>query len=165
LYKKMEEYEVDLVPGIGYQVIGHWKDDIHDIKTRILFNYTTYEVVEAEAEGLSIPFDVCYKGMDSIKELVGVKAGGGYIRAVRKILMGKDGCMHVGELAQNSLTAALNCVVRKTPEWADPEDFENRWKTWQTIYKDRCIYFSQEGVLDQFRDDLQNLLTEDNSEE
>ncbi len=158
MYEKIEKYEVNIVPNVGYEVRGQWKDDIHDIRTRIVFNYQSYEVVEAEAEGVSVPFEICHQGIQAIKELVGVKAGNGFMRTIKQKVMGKNGCMHVGELARYSITAALNCAVREVPDWADPAEWDSRWAIWQHVYKDNCLYFSQPDALKSFRIDIEEVL-------
>ncbi|MDD3897974.1 MAG: DUF2889 domain-containing protein [Syntrophomonadaceae bacterium] len=157
MYEKLERYEVNMIPDKGYEVRGQWKDDIHDIRTSIVFDYQTYDVVEAEAELVSAPFDICQEGIKAIKELVGVKAGGGYMRTIREKIMCPTGCMHVGELAEYSITAALNCAAREMPDWVDEEDYNQRWNVWQHAYKDCCIYFSQEDALEKFQDDIQKV--------
>lgn len=157
MYEKLERYEVNLVPDKGYEVRGQWKDDIHDIRTRIVFNYLNYEVIEADAQVVSSPFEICQQGVEAIKELIGVKAGGGYMRTIREKIMSQKGCMHVGELAEYSLTAALNCAAREIPDWVDPEEYNQRWTFWQNAYKDCCIYFSQPDALDKFQDDITNV--------
>ena len=63
MYEKLERYEVNLIPGKGYEVQGQWKDDIHDIRTRIVFDYLTYKVREAEAEVVSAPLTSARKGL------------------------------------------------------------------------------------------------------
>ncbi|MGS0764967.1 DUF2889 domain-containing protein [Syntrophomonas curvata] len=157
MYEKLERYKVNLVPFRGYEVQGQWKDDIHDIRTRILFDFLSYEVLEADVEVAAAPFDICQQGVEVIKELVGLKAGNGYIRTIREKIMSQKGCMHIGELAQYSLTAALNCAAREIPEWVDPEEYNQRWTFWQQAYKDCCIYFSQPDALDKFQDDIKNV--------
>lgn len=157
MYEKLERYKVNLVPYRGYEVHGQWKDDIHDIRTRILFDFLSYEVLEADVEVVAAPFDICRQGVDIIKELVGLKAGSGYIKTIREKIMSQQGCMHIGELAQYSLTAALNCAAREIPEWVDPKEYNQRWAFWQKAYKDCCIYFSQPDALDKFQDDITNI--------
>lgn len=157
MYEKQERYEVNLIPNKGYEVRGQWKDDIHDIRTRIVFDYLSYEVLEAEAEAVSAPFAICPQGLGAIKELIGKKAGSGYIRTIREKIMSPEGCMHVGELAEYSLTAALNCAAREVPAEVDPEDYDQRWAFWQNAYKNCCIYFSQPDVLEHFQDDIKKV--------
>lgn len=157
MYEKLERYEVNMIPDKGYEVRGQWKDDIHDIRTRILYDYTTYKVLEAEAEIVSAPFDICQQGVESIKELVGVTVGGGYMKTIREKIKSQTGCLHVGELAEYSVTAALNCAAREMPDSFDAEEYNQRWAFWQNAYKDCCIYFSQDKALNQFQDDIQKV--------
>ena len=157
MYEKLERYEVNMIPDKGYEVRGQWKDDIHDIRTRIVFDYLTYKVREAEAEVVSAPFDICQEGVKAIKELIGVNVGGGYMKTIREKIMSQSGCMHVGELAEYSVTAALNCAAREIPDSLDTEEYNQRWAFWQHAYKDCCIYFSQEDALNKFQNDIQKV--------
>jgi len=132
VYEKLEKYTVNIIPNTGYEVQGQWQDDVHDIRTRILFDYYTYKILAAEATGVGTPFEVCP----------------GFNRVVKEKVMGKNGCMHIYELVMNSIKSALQAAARQVPDWVEDDDYQTRWTGWEMLYKDKCIYFSQPGVFD-----------------
>jgi len=165
MYEQSEKYTVNLVPGKGYEVLGQWKDDIHDIRTRLLFDYYTYQIIEAEATGVATPFgDVCNIGLDNMRKMVGVQVGPGFNGKVKKLLMGKSGCIHLGEMVINSFKAGLQASSRLIPDWVDQEDYNNRWAMWSSFYKDSCIYFAQPEALENLQHIVQNELKADDQE-
>jgi len=156
MYEKFEKYTVNNVPGIGYEVWGQWKDDIHDIRSRLVFDFHSYKVLEADAQAVSIPFDICQQGIDNIKYIVGEFAGPGFNKKVRQYLMGSNGCIHLAELVGNSLKSVLQAASRETPEWVDEEEYNKRWGVWEALFKDTCIYFSQPDALKNLQHKVQN---------
>ncbi len=156
MYEKFEKYTVNNIPGVGYEVLGQWKDDIHDLRSRILFDYYTYQVIDAEAHAESLPFEICQQGIDKIKNIVGLQAGPGFNQQVKQHLRGKDGCIHLAELVGNSLKSALQAASRTTPDWVDGDDYKERWAAWESLFKNTCIYFSQPDALKNLQHRVQN---------
>lgn len=148
MYEKLEKYTVNIIPNTGYEVQGQWQDDVHDIRTRILFDYYTYKILAAEATGVGTPFEVCHQGLSIIGNLVGEQVRPGFNRVVKEKVMGKNGCMHIYELVMNSIKSALQAAARQVPDWVEDDDYQTRWTGWEMLYKDKCIYFSQPGVFD-----------------
>jgi len=157
MYEKIEKYTVNNIPGKGIEVLGQWKDDIHDIRSRIVFDFYTYKVLEAEAHAEGMPFDICQEGIDRISGVVGLMAGPGFNREVRQQLMGPKGCIHLAELVGNSLKSAIQASSRQMPEWVDEKDYNLRWAYWESFFKDTCIYFSQPDALKNLQQKVQNM--------
>lgn len=147
MYQKLEKYTVNIIPNRGYEVEGIWQDDLHDIRSRIVFDYYTYQVVEAEAATSSLPFDICRQGIEKVKNIIGLQAGPGFHRAVKERLSGSQGCIHLAELVANSMKAVLQAASRQVPDWVGEDDYGARWQAWESLYKDTCIYFSQPDAL------------------
>ncbi|MBO8159946.1 DUF2889 domain-containing protein [Thermosyntropha sp.] len=143
MYEKIERYVVKIIPHKGYEVTGYWQDDIHDLKSRIVFDYKTYKIIEAEVEAEKTPFSICSEGINCIKNLIGKQVGPGFYKTVKSELMSPEGCIHVGELVMGSVKAAIQAASREIPEWVDIEDYKTRWEAWGSIYKDKCIFFAQ----------------------
>jgi len=143
VYEKVESYEVEKIEGIGYEVHGKFKDDIHNLHSRILFDINSWTVAEAEVKALVVPFALCHTGLDAINSLIGVSVGMGFSRVVNKQIMGSQGCYHLGELVLNSVKAFLQAASRDNPDWLGEEECQNRWLEWVNNYKNICIYFSQ----------------------
>ncbi len=155
MYEKIEKYTVNYLEPRWGEILGEWKDDIHDLKTRVLIDGATFQIVEAEAIGSGVPFEICHKGMDKIKDIIGESIGPGFSKAVRTKLQGPGGCTHVGELMLGSVKAFIQAASRQTPEWVDQEYYESRWKEWLNYYSDQCIYFSQPNIS---REDIVNAI-------
>ena len=145
MYEKIEKYTVNPVPNRGYEVFGQWKDDVHDLRTHILFDYQTYKIIDAKVEASGIPFDICHQGIRSLDKLIGVQVGPGFNKLVKTEVMGQQGCVHIGELVLGSVKAAVQAASRQIPEWMDPEDYTTKWAGWEALYKNQCIYFAQPG--------------------
>lgn len=143
MYEKSEKYTVKVIPHKGYEVKGCWQDDIHCLKSRIVFEYKTNKIIEAEIEAEKIPFSICSQGVQSIKNLIGQQVGPGFYNVVKAKVMNEGGCIHVGELVLGSVKAAIQAASREMPEWVDEEDYKARWAVFSSIYKDKCIFFAQ----------------------
>ncbi|SHG98198.1 Protein of unknown function [Thermosyntropha lipolytica DSM 11003] len=143
MYEKSEKYVVKVLPHKGYEVIGYWQDDIHRLKSRIVFEYKTNKIIAAEVEAEKTPFPICTQGIQSIKNLIGKQVSPGFYNVVKANVMNKDGCIHVGELVLGSVKAAIQAASREMPEWVEEEDYKARWAVFSSIYKDKCIFFAQ----------------------
>ncbi|MDO4539964.1 MAG: DUF2889 domain-containing protein [Syntrophomonadaceae bacterium] len=146
LYGQSESYVVDQVEG-AYEIRAHFEDDLHEIRTRVVFDYETYCIKEAEVTGIRLPFPVCQQAMDKMQQLVGVQAGPGFARRVKEIVGGAQGCTHLVEMVSKSMKNALYGSSRSIPEWADPEDYKQRWSGWEVVFHGSCLYFSQPDAL------------------
>ncbi|PKM76429.1 MAG: hypothetical protein CVU90_12185 [Firmicutes bacterium HGW-Firmicutes-15] len=146
MYEKLEKYQVKIVPGVGYEVRGQWKDDIHDLKSRMVFDINNFTIAEAAVEASGVPFDICHQGIKSIDALVGASVGKGFSKLVSQHVMGKQGCYHLGELVMNSVKSFLQAASREGPDWLDNEEYQQRWQEWINNYQGVCIYFAQPDI-------------------
>lgn len=146
MYEKIEKYKVEIVPGVGYEVRGQWKDDIHDLKSRMVFDINNFIIAEAEVEASGVPFDICHQGLKSIDALVGASLGKGFSKLVSQDVMGKQGCYHLGELVLNSFKAFLQAACREAPDWRNDEEYQQFWLQWINNYQDVCIFFAQPDI-------------------
>jgi len=76
-------------------------------------------------------------------------------------LMGKSGCIHLGEMVINSFTAGLQASSRYIPDWVDEDDYNQRWGMWSAFFKDTCIYFAQPDAMQ----DLQEIVRKDKKDD
>ena len=143
MYIKREQYTVNILPNRSFEILGEWKDDAHDLKTRIVFAYDTFSISSAEVRADNIPFDICQTGLNSIKNLIGVQLSPGFNKAVNERLTGEEGCMHLAELVSNSARALIQALSREKPEWADPKEYYQVLTIWGNLYKNKCVYFAQ----------------------
>ena len=156
MYEKTENYKVRMIPDVGFEVSGQWKDDIHDIRSRIVFDFTSFKILEAEASAGGTPFSICPQGLDSIKNIIGLEVGAGFNRQVSQAVLGTVGCVHLGELVMNSVNSLVQAASRGIPSWVPEEEYAQRWADWIKMYKGRCIYFSQPGVFENSQEEIQN---------
>lgn len=146
MYEQIERYQVRDIPKVGYEILGEWKDDVHHLQTRLVFNYYTFQIDEAEAWGLGTPFDICHQGLNSITNIIGQQVGPGFHRGLNRKVIGPQGCMHLADMILNSIKAALQAASREIPDWVEKDDYANRWASWDILFKNKCIYWSQSGV-------------------
>ena len=146
MYEKIEKFQVTEIPGVGFEVHGLWQDDVHDLRTRLVFDAKSFVLVEVEVEAVRIPFEVCLQGIKTIEVLKGKGIGPGFTKTVNKHVMGKEGCYHLGELVIGSVKAVIQAASRQCPEWMDEDIYSGFWTDWISRYKDLCIYFAQPNV-------------------
>ncbi|ABI68728.1 hypothetical protein Swol_1421 [Syntrophomonas wolfei subsp. wolfei str. Goettingen G311] len=155
VYEKIEKYSVAPVFNTGFEVKGQWKDDLHNIHCRLVFDFDSFKIIEAEAWAESTPFPICPQGLKSISNIVGSTVGPGFNRIVTENIMGKEGCVHLGELVMNSVKALVQAASRDKPEWVETADYTQRWNDWIRMYQDQCIFFSQPGVFENSQEEIQ----------
>lgn len=146
MYQKYERYTVDQLEPHIYQVKGEWKDDIHDLRTSILIDIHRFQIVDAVAHSQGVPFEICHQGINKAKDIIGSDIGPGFSRTVRKIIMGPEGCTHLGELMLGSIKAFIQAASRQVPDQSLEELYAARWNEWMNHYSDGCIYFSQPDI-------------------
>ncbi|MEC9267326.1 MAG: DUF2889 domain-containing protein [Alphaproteobacteria bacterium] len=72
-------------------------EPVHDMWLRITIDDTML-IHGAEAATESSPYDVCHAITPSYEQLIGLRIGPGFHRAVKQRLGGKSGCTHLTEL-------------------------------------------------------------------
>lgn len=160
MYEKTEKYSVLMIPEVGFQVKGLWQDDIHHLRSRIVFDFESFKILEAEASAVNTPFSICPQGLQSIKNLIGMEVGPGFNRQVKQAVLGQAGCVHLAELVMNSVNSLIQAASRGIPSWVPEKDYAQRWNEWIKMYKDRCIYFSQPGIFENSQEEIQNAFRE-----
>lgn len=146
MYEKIEKYTAEEIPGRGFEIRGVWKDDLHELHSRLVIDMDTYKIIEADAEGANIPFEICSEGLKCIKNIEGVTIGPGLNRVVNQKLTGPTGCIHLAEMVMNSVKALIQAASREIPDWIDDEVYLTRFAQWEKMYRDKCIFFSQPSV-------------------
>lgn len=146
MYEKTEKYSVEAIPGRGFEIKGLWMDDVHELYSRIVVDAESYEIVEAEAQGISVPFVICHEGMKCIKNVEGVKFGPGLNKTIYQKLTGQNGCIHMAELVVNSVKALIQAASREIPDWMDEDAYRNKFFEFEKLYRNKCVYFSQSSI-------------------
>ncbi|MEN6394324.1 MAG: DUF2889 domain-containing protein [Anaerolineaceae bacterium] len=146
MYNKTEKYQVVDVPGVGFEVRGFWRDDIHDLRTRMVLDVFSFAITEAQIEALQYPNQLCQQGFKNFAVLLGKEVGPGFAKFINDRIMGRDGFYHAGEMAINSIKAVIQAGSRQRPAWMDEDIYTSRWKEWMEKYKDICIWFAQPDI-------------------
>jgi hypothetical protein len=80
------------------------------------------------------------------------------------MLMGKKGCIHLGEMVINSFKSGLAASSRIIPDWVEADDYAQRWAGWEMLYKDSCIYFAQPHAMENLMLKVHSDLAKNNDE-
>jgi hypothetical protein len=95
---------------------------LHHMKARLAVNEDML-IVEAEAETLAGPFNICGGGAETFAHLVGLTVKPGFLRAANERLAGTLGCTHLREMLQQMATVAFQTLypARARREGPSPE--------------------------------------------
>lgn len=88
-------------------------DRVHDMFVRMTLD-DSFTVVEIEVKMDVFPFSICNQVEPNFQELVGLKVGSGWMKAVRERVGGKHGCTHVVELFGPMATVAFQSIPSYT---------------------------------------------------
>lgn len=86
---------------------SYLKDTHHEIKIHLIIQPITMEIMDASAEMLRIPYEICPQALKNLKQLKGLKIKPGINRQVIELLGGRNGCVHVVDLLRESFTGAV----------------------------------------------------------
>lgn len=104
---------------------GYFTDDYHDFKCTIRFRLPGLEIIEAKVQVSKVPMEICKLPFEKISELKGLKVERGFRPKVRRIIGGKNGCIHlidlIHEMAQG--IAALLRKARISPDGKEIKGF------------------------------------------
>ncbi len=107
IYEKGKTVSVEQ-EDINMKIIVHFKDYFHEIKTTVTVNSNTMVILAAEAEIISVPWDLCHEIGSKMEGIVGLKIQKGIKEQVRRILGGAQGCVHLVDLTMDSITAMVH---------------------------------------------------------
>jgi len=114
---------------------GHFFDDYHDIKCFIVFSLPSLEIIEAGFETDKLPKPICKVPISRIVGLKGLAVGRGFRQKVKKIIGGKEGCIHLTDLI-HEMAQGIVALLRKakmTPDGREMKDFPS------DIFYGECI--------------------------
>ena len=84
-------------------------EHIHQMQVRITIDFSL-TIRDAEAVTLSGPYQICPKGAENIKGLIGLTIGPGWKRKVQQAIGGPKGCTHITELMGPMATTAFQTL-------------------------------------------------------
>ncbi|MDD3654872.1 MAG: DUF2889 domain-containing protein [Desulfotomaculaceae bacterium] len=135
----------------------HFKDYFHEMKSTVTFDSDFTVILAAKAQIIKVPWDLCYEVASKMEGLAGLKIQSGIKEQVQRILGGAMGCVHLVELAMDSITAVVQLrdfhLLPKTMPYK--EKMENIRK----MYKGIChTYSSNDKNPKLLRENLQSQL-------
>ncbi len=107
LFERNKAVKVNQLEGNILEVTAHMKDNFHEIKTVIEFDNTSKTVIDARAEMITVPFDLCLEVCARMKGLAGLRLQKGVGRSVQEIIGKKQGCSHLFDLTMDSMKALV----------------------------------------------------------
>lgn len=106
LYEKEKSISIEQ-EDINIKVIVHFKDHFHEMKSTVTFDSNFTVILAAKAQIIKVPWNLCYEVAPKMEGLVGLKIQNGIKGQVQRILGGAMGCVHLVELAMDSITAVV----------------------------------------------------------
>lgn len=86
---------------------------LHEMLIRVTVNMDLL-IVDAIAETVHSPYLVCGSVNNSYRQLIGLQIGPGFVKLVRRLFHGINGCAHINELIPQIATTAYQVL------WGDP---------------------------------------------
>ncbi len=99
-----------------YPIKNQYRDGIepgeavHEMWVRITLD-DSYTIVDAEAVTDNSPFETCPSITSVYKELIGIRIGVGWRRALNEKVKGRLGCTHINELMGPIATVAFQTMI------------------------------------------------------
>lgn len=93
------------------EVVTYFKDYFHEIKTFITFDCTSRKITRAEAQMLTVPFDLCLEVCTKMNGLVGLEVKTGIFKSINEIVGTSRGCSHLVDMSVDSVKAFAQAVT------------------------------------------------------
>ncbi len=119
---------------------------IHQLSLTVVID-DDYQIRDATAQTLAAPWPVCAEAAADYRQLIGLKIGPGFTRAVRELLGGTSGCTHLtdllGQIGNTYMQASWpDRVARQRRNGEDPR----RWPDAHTLsFVDGCRAWRKDG--------------------
>ena len=89
---------------------GSILDQVHNIIIELVINIDTLEIIKAEGQSVKVPFSECKEAINNIQNIVGLKLNAGMSNKLVDTLGGKNGCIHLSEVAIETARLAANVI-------------------------------------------------------
>tara|TARA_R110002096_G_scaffold416576_2_gene619472 strand:- start:322817 stop:323374 length:558 start_codon:yes stop_codon:yes gene_type:complete len=124
------DIEVHMTDIKSYDIENQWRngiaagDPIHEMWVRLTID-SNFLVRDVEAVTDNSPFEMCPAITSAYRELIGIRIGRGWRRAINEKVKGKYGCTHITELLQPLATVSIQTLMgniqKKTSERSEQE--------------------------------------------
>jgi hypothetical protein len=139
------------------KIIVHLKDYFHEIKSTVTFDSNFTMILDAKVQIIKVPWDLCYEVASKMEGLVGLKIQSGIKEQVQRILGGAMGCVHLVELAMDSITTVVQ--LRDFHLLPKTMPYKEKMEKIREMYKGIChTYSSYDKNPKLLRENLQSQL-------
>ncbi len=123
LFERDKSIKLRRIDDNSLEVVAHLKDNFHELTTTIVFDCNSRLVRQAEAEMITVPFDLCHEVCAKMHELVGLQIKKGVRKWVREIVGKSWGCTHLVDLVMDSFKVAVQvtdyCLLPPEMPWEE----------------------------------------------
>jgi hypothetical protein len=101
---------------------GSILDQVHNIIIELVINIDTLEIIKAEGQSVKVPFSECKEAINNIQNIIGIKLNAGMSNKLGESLGGRNGCIHLSEVAIETARLAANVIFGLRcggKEWRD----------------------------------------------
>ncbi len=107
IFERSKSVRVSQLNDTSLEVAAHLKDRFHEIKTVMVFDSESKTILKAEAEMITVPFDLCHEVCAKMHELEGLQVKKGVNKWVKEIVGNSRGCTHLVDLVMESFKAVF----------------------------------------------------------
>ncbi|MCP5380886.1 MAG: DUF2889 domain-containing protein [Kordiimonadaceae bacterium] len=100
----------------SYDIENRWRqgikagEPIHEMWVRLTVD-DQFFICNVEAATDNSPFEMCPAITDAYKQLIGIRIGPGWRRAINEKVKGRNGCTHITELLQPLATVSFQTLM------------------------------------------------------
>ena len=127
------DIEVHMTDIKSYDVENQWRngiaagDPIHEMWVRLTID-DTFLVKDVEAVTDNSPFQMCPNITSAYRELIGIRIGRGWRRAINEKVKGRMGCTHITELLAPLATVSFQTLMGNIQKNANKQNISHNEK-------------------------------------
>lgn len=125
---------------------------VHGMAVRLLLGGMPTEILDAEADMLTVPMEICREAVDSVKNLIGMPIVYGFSKAVKDRISGTEGCNHLTSLILTMGSAAVQGMAAHRGRTPPPPEAREAMLEY---VKNSCCVWSEDG--DHYRRTLEEI--------
>jgi len=140
IFEREKSIKLSQLDDNSLEVTAFLKDKFHEIRTSIVFEIHSKQILQAEAEMITAPFDLCREVCPKMDELVGLRIKKGVRKMAQEIVGNSRGCAHLVDLVMDS----FKVVVQAAEYCLLPAEmpFEEKLQKIQSINMGICHTYS-----------------------
>lgn len=119
----------------------------HNIRIELTVDVETKEIIDAKAQMVKSPFEICQLTLVKIQKLIGLKIERGIHRNLVDALGHAEGCTHLVDLAMEAARLSANVLLgftRSDEEWRQRKLSDEEFITQvMPVLKNSCLPFKE----------------------